>query len=166
MADNQNTIVIQKLTSDLFQEFGDVIETRDNPQIINNGFCERHSDLARVDFDSSGRGGVSLFVSKIRVLPYEFTLMERHPLGSQSFLPLGFEKLLVIVAQDQEGTPRKPLAFETLPGQGINILRGIWHGVLTPLSGDGKFAVFDWIGNTNNLETYEFADCFRVVRDN
>ncbi len=163
-SDGTDRVIVRKLTAASFAEFGDVIELGDRPVLINDGKCERHSDLARLDFDPSGRGGISLFDSRIRTLPYEFRLMERHPLGSQAFLPLGCETLLVIAAPDLGDAPGMPLAFESSPFQGVNFRRGVWHGVLTPLSGRGLFAVFDWIGDAENLQTYQFSRSFRVVR--
>ena len=59
---------------------------------------------------------------------------------------------LVIVALDEDGTPGRPLAFCTAPGQGINFHPNVWHGVLTPLFAPGLFAVVDRIGNSANLE--------------
>ncbi len=62
----------------------------------------------------------------------------------------------MIVAPDNSGTPGTPLAFLTNGAQGINLHRGIWHGVLTPLAAPGLFAVVDRIGTTPNLEEYWF----------
>jgi ureidoglycolate lyase len=70
---------------------------------------------------------------------------------------------LVIVAADENGTPGTPRAFMTAPHQGINFHRGIWHGVLTPLSAPGLFAVVDRIGNTANLEEVSLAPPYRVT---
>ena len=92
--------------------------------------------------------------AKIRTLPYEFNLVERHPLGSQAFIPMSEHGFLVIVAPDENGTPGAPIAFETQPGQGINFHKGTWHGVLTPLAGTGQFAVVDRIGYGNNLTEF------------
>ena len=160
----RETVVIERLNSESFSEFGDVIEPGDRPMMINEGMCERHGDLARVAFDPAGRAGISVFDARIRSLPYEFSLMERHPFGSQAFLPMGAGTFLVIVAADTGQKPGRPRAFETAPRQGVNILRGVWHGVLTPLSGSGLFGVVDWIGEAENLELFEFSRGFRVVR--
>ena len=158
------TIAVQPLTAAAFAEFGDALQTGGEPKLINDGMCERHSDLALMDFDPSGRAGISLFSSQIRSLPYEFRLLERHPLGSQAFLPMGAEPFLVIVAPDEDGVPGRPAAFETAPLQGVNFRRGVWHGVLTPLGGNGLFAVVDWIGDAGNVEIHEFAAPWRAVR--
>ncbi|MGJ8558585.1 MAG: ureidoglycolate lyase, partial [Sulfitobacter geojensis] len=127
------------------------------------GLCGRHHDRAHLDFGPEGRAGISIFNAEARSLPYELTLLERHPDGSQAFLPMTGNPFLVIVAADENGTPGAPRAFMTAPHQGINFHRGIWHGVLTPLSAPGLFAVVDRIGNTANLEEVSLAPPYRVT---
>jgi ureidoglycolate lyase len=156
------SIVIQDLTAEAFREFGDVIALRGTPdQIINQGFCGRHHDLARLDF-AQARAGISLFKAVPRSLPYRLEMMERHPLGSQAFIPMTADPYLVIVAPDDGGKPGIPLAFHVAPGTGVNFHRGTWHGVLTPLADPGLFAVVDRIGEGTNLEEYWFSEAYEV----
>ena len=146
-------IRVEPLTAKGFAPFGDVLELRDKPdKMINAGLCGRHHDLAALDFGNEGRAGISLFDAQPRSFPYELTLLERHPEGSQAFLPMTEHPFLVIAAPDQRGEPGRPRAFLTAPHQGINFHRGTWHGVLTPLHAPGLFAVVDRIGTTPNLE--------------
>ena len=100
----------------------------------------------------------------MRTLPHPDDLLERHPEGSQAFIPMEPDPFLVVVAPDEGGKPGQPLAFLTAPHQGINYFKGTWHGVLTPLGGAGMFAVVDRIGKTPNLEEYPFSDPWIVVR--
>lgn len=147
------TVQIAALEASAFAPFGDVLEVAGAPdEIINAGLCGRYHDRARLDF-GDGRAGISLFDSEARALPYALGLLERHPEGSQAFLPMHRDPWLVIVAPDEGGRPGAPLAFRAGPGQGVNFLRGTWHGVLTPL-GAGTFAVMDRIGAGANLEEY------------
>ncbi len=90
-------------------------------------------------------------------------MMERHPLGSQAFLPMSLQPFLVIVAPDAGGRPGAPVAFLTGPGQGVNYHRGTWHGVLTPLHAPGLFAVVDRIGEGSNLEEYWFEEPYEIT---
>ena len=145
-------LVPAPLTAAAFAAFGDVIDGAGAPgRIINQGMCGRHHDLARLDF-GDGRAGISLFRAEPRSLPYRLNMLERHPEGSQAFLPMSEAPFLVIVAPDEDGAPGRPRAFLTAPGQGVNYRRGTWHGVLTPLSAPGLFAVVDRIGDGANLE--------------
>ncbi|WP_299609045.1 ureidoglycolate lyase [uncultured Tateyamaria sp.] len=155
-------ITAQPLTQDAFAPFGDVLECAGDPdKIINAGMCGRYHDRAQLDFGDA-RGGISLFQAQPRALPYALDLLERHPEGSQAFIPMSEHGFLVTVAPDEGGRPGVPLAFLTAPGQGINLHRGVWHGVLTPLHLPGLFAVVDRIGETPNLEEF-FLDRPYVV---
>lgn len=152
----------EPLTKDAFALFGDVLEVVGEPdKIINQGNCGRWHDLARLDV-SDGHAGISLFKAEPRSLPYRLEMMERHPDGSQAFLPMSQDSFLVVVAADAAGRPDRPRAFIASPGQGVNYHRGIWHGVLTPLFAPGLFAVIDRIGSGANLEEHWFEQTFSI----
>lgn len=143
----------QPISAAAFAPFGEVIETADNDHIlINDGQCKRFSDLATFDV-VDGAIGVSLFQSELRKLPYTCNLLERHPLGSQCFVPMSEGSYLVIVAPDVGGHPGPALAF-VATHHVVNIARNTWHGVLCPLSGSGLFTVLDRIGDGANLEEH------------
>ena len=158
-------VTIQPLSAQAFAPFGDVIDTEGAPdRIINQGKCGRYHDRARLDFNG-GRAGVSLFQAEPRSLPLELRMVERHPDGSQTFIPMSQHGFLIVVAPDEEGVPGTPLAFRSAPGQAINFHRGTWHGVLTPLSAPGLFAVVDRIGTGANLEEHWFDTPYSVEPD-
>ena len=145
----------QPLTRESFAPFGEILDASGQPdRMINAGMCGRHHDLAALDFGQDGQAGISIFDARPRSFPYTLDLLERHPEGSQVFLPLTGHPFLVIVAPDHNGAPGTPLAFITHPFQGVNFRRGTWHGVLTPLAEPGLFAVVDRIGATTNLDEY------------
>ena len=147
-------IITEPLTAEAFAPFGDLLECAGDPdKIINQGLCGRYHDRAKLDF-SNGRAGISLFKAELRSLPYTLDLLERHPMGSQAFVPMSHDPFLVIVAPDENGKPGTPRAFLTQAGQAINFHRNTWHGVLTPLSGTGLFAVIDRIGDGANLQEH------------
>lgn len=151
-------ITAQPITASRFAPFGQVIEIESKKAIvINDGLCHRFNDLARFDVDPAGRIGLSLFQSQLRTMPYVCDLLERHPLGSQCFIPMSDAALLVIVAPDDGGRPGPVSAFLANNRVAINIARNTWHGVLTPLSGSGLFAVIDRIGDGANLEEHRLS---------
>lgn len=155
-------ITIEPLSLEVFADFGDVIEVSGAAdKIINQGRCGRYHDRAQLDF-SDGRAGVSLFKSEPRQLPLLLEMMERHPAGSQTFIPMSLDGFLVVVADDAGDQPGQPRAFRTAPGQAINFHRGTWHGVLTPLQAPGLFAVVDRIGAGSNLEEYWFDTPYMI----
>lgn len=160
--DNDRIIRAEPLTAETFAPWGEVLETTGEPdRIINDGRCGRWHDRARLDVE--GRTGISIFRSQSVGLPYAFRLVERHPLGSQAFLPMTEHPFLVIVAPDDGGQPGRPRAFVTAPGQGINLARGAWHGVLTPLADPGLFTVVDRCAEGPNLEEYRWDQDWTVV---
>lgn len=158
-------IPVRPLTPISFAPYGDVIAVDGAPDmIINQGKCGRYHDIATLAFDDA-RAGVSIFKADCRALPYAVDLVERHPLGSQCFVPMTDDPFLVIVAPDAGGTPATPVAFITNGQQAINFHKNTWHGVLTPLSGSGLFAVIDRIGDGNNLEEHWFEEPYLITRE-
>ncbi|MFK8078472.1 MAG: ureidoglycolate lyase [Granulosicoccus sp.] len=153
---------VQPLSSDAFSAFGDILEVQDQPTVmINQGNCARYSDLAMLDF-ADGRPGISIFHAKPYHSPLTLAMLERHPLGSQAFVPLSDDPFLVIVAEDVSGSPAEPCAFLTNGRQGVNYHRNTWHGVLTPLQGNGLFAIVDRIGAGSNLEEHWFDHPYSI----
>ena len=155
-------VPIQPISAQAFAPYGDLIDCSGNPdKIINQGHCGRYHDRAQLAFDD-GRAGISLFRAEPRTLPYRLDMMERHPDGSQCFVPMSQHGFLVIVAPDADGQPGTPMAFRTEPGQAINFHRNTWHGVLTPLHAPGLFAVIDRIGPGDNLQEHWFTTPYVV----
>jgi ureidoglycolate lyase len=153
-------VLTEPLTRAAFALFGQVIET-DGAQHypINSGNCERYHDLAKIELGgANARPLISIMKAHHFELPLAFKMVERHPLGSQAFYPLSSHPFLVVVALDEAGTPGTPRAFLTGPGQGVNLARNTWHGVLTPLVADVEFLCVDRGGDGNNLEEHFFAE--------
>ncbi|MCR9272338.1 MULTISPECIES: ureidoglycolate lyase [Mameliella] len=156
------SIVAEPLTREAFAGFGDVLDTAgEADKLINQGLCGRYHDRARLDF-ADARAGVSLFKAEPRSLPLKLDMVERHPDGSQCFIPMSMDGFLVVVAGDEGGKPGTPRAFLSAPGQAINFHRGTWHGVLTPLVAPGLFAVVDRIGEGPNLEEHWFEAPYEI----
>ena len=157
------TLTLVPLTAEAFAPFGDVLDVSGTPdKIINQGLCGRHHDRATLDF-SDGRAGISLFNAEPRSFPITLDMVERHPAGSQAFIPMNLHPFVVVVAPDVDGKPGTPRAFVTAAGQAINFHRGTWHGVLTPIHAPGLFAVVDRIGDGANLEEHWFETAFEIV---
>lgn len=146
------TIFTQPIDAGLFAPFGQLLHPRSLPdRMINAGRCERHHALATVQ-RGGGEAIISIFRSQPVSLPCQLTLLERHPLGSQAFFPLGPDPWLSVVAPDDGGAPGLPLAFLVPAGMGLNLNAGVWHGVLTPLDRAADFLVIDREGDGDNLE--------------
>ena len=159
------TLIAQPLTKAAFEPFGQVLTTKGAHHYpINAGMTERFHELAKIEIaGETGRPLISIFRGQPYAMPLSLTMVERHPLGSQAFMPLHDRPFLVIVAPDENGRPGTPLVFMTQPGTGINIGRNVWHGVLTALEAEGDFLVVDRGGEGNNLQEHFFDTPYRVA---
>jgi ureidoglycolate lyase len=145
---------IEKLTREAFAPFGNVITlTGAQHYPINDGTTERFHDLALIDVsDHDGRPLLSLFRSKPRALPFEIRIMERHPLGSQAFIPLSKDPYLVIVALSGDFDERAVRVFLAERGEGVNYAKGVWHHALFALGQESEFIVVDRGGPGGNCD--------------
>ena len=157
-------LAARPLTRAAFAPFGQVLETAGAQHYpINDGKCERYHDLARVEAEGpEARVLISIFRGTPYHFPLQLTLMERHPLGSQAFMPLSPRPFLVVVAHDGGGRPAEPHAFVTAPGQGVNYPRNLWHAVLTPIGAVQDFLVVDRGGAGSNLEEFRFDTPYEI----
>jgi len=157
-------IAAQPLTRESFAPFGDVIDASgDNHYPINGGKTERHHALARPDaIGPDGHVLISIGKATAYMLPLTLTMVERHPLGSQAFMPMSPRPFLVVVCHDNSGRPGEPHAFITQPGQGVNYPRNRWHGVLTPIGDAQDFLIVDRGGEGSNLEEFFFPEPYEI----
>lgn len=149
------TLPIEPLTKQAFAPFGEVIEVEGAiPLSINQGYARRFNDLARIDVAAEGgQINVSWFVASVRPAPIAIRLMERHPLGSQMFVPLGGVDWLVVVCADPRNAASYR-AFAATGQQGVNYARGCWHHPLLVRKDASPFLVVDRKGDGDNLEEY------------
>jgi ureidoglycolate lyase len=159
-----DTLTIHPLTKAAFEPFGDVVEADPaTMRLINGGTTERFHALGHPQ--ALGEGAeliISLFRGQPRTLPYQIDMMERHPLGSQSFHPLQDRPWLVVVAEDEGGRPGVPHVFMATGRQGINYRANIWHHPLMALVKISDFLVVDRSGNGNNLEECFYSQVYII----
>jgi ureidoglycolate lyase len=146
---------VEPLTREAFAPFGDVIEASDavNHFTINAGNTERFHDLANIDVGQDGKAIVSIFRGQPRMLPFTVAMMERHPKGSQAFIPMSGRPYLVVVA-DKNSTPtvNDLRCFLAQPSQGVNYAAGVWHHPLLALGETSDFLVVDRSGPGANCD--------------
>ena len=153
----------EPLTAEAFAPFGDVIETGDSPIMINDGNTERHHDLAKLDLSNEeGHALVNIFRSKPLRLPLKLTMMERHPLGSQAFIPMGNEPYLVLVAPAGEFDRSKMRLFIARADQGVNYATGTWHHYCLALNKVSDFIVIDRGGKGHNCDVITLDPPYEV----
>ncbi len=145
------------LTAEAFAPFGDVIEPGSATEVfeINQGYATRYDDLTEL-VARDGRAGLSLFRAKPLPQPIRVRTMERHPLGSQAFVPLGGGDFVVVVAPPGSFDPARIEAFLATNGQGVNFAPGTWHHFLITLAPQ-DFLVVDRLGEGPNCDELELG---------
>jgi ureidoglycolate lyase len=145
------------LTRERFSPFGDVIEASGTQrESMNASRFERFDDLCNVDVIADGRVCVSVARCRSATkLPYRFDVVERHPLGSQAFVPLAPARFVVVVAPPAESVELADLqAFVTNGRQGVNYRRGTWHMPLIAFEAGQEFLVIDRAGDLPNCDEH------------
>jgi ureidoglycolate lyase len=160
----RRVLAVEQLCAGAFRIFGDVIEASEAARhySINDGYAERYHDLAHIDVAvGGGRAIVNIFRAKPRSLPFKLVLLERHPLGSQAFMPLSALPYLVVVAEGGNTPDLQSIrCFRALPGQGVNYAPGTWHHPLIALQAACDFLVIDRAGASDdkNCDVHTLQD--------
>lgn len=155
MATMSDTVALhaQPLTPEAFAPYGDVISASGVRASMNGARFERFDALARIDIDGADEGRAAIGIVRARSatsLPYCFDAVERHPLGSQAFIPLAPFRFLVVVAPAAPTVgPGDLRAFVTNGQQGVSYARGVWHMPLIALEAGQQFVVVDRVGGDN-----------------
>ncbi|WP_147047693.1 ureidoglycolate lyase [Methylobacterium gnaphalii] len=163
----RNRLTPRPLTRATFAPFGDVIDVcGDPPRPMNGEKALRYHALAEAyAHGSDARIVVSIAVSQPVSGLVDVSMVERHPLGSQTFMPLGGGSSLIVVCHDEQGRPGAPQAFIAANGQGVNYRANTWHGILSPIDRRQSFLVVDRDGSGNNVEEFFFDEPWIVDLD-
>jgi len=153
-------LAVEPLTAEAFKPFGDVLEASESAQhfSINQGFAQRFHRLAHVDVtQGGGQPALSIFRAKARPLPLQLSLLEKHPFGSQAFMPLSCHAYLVVVALGGDTPDMSTLkCFSATAQQGVNYAKGTWHHPLLALH-NGDFLVVDRSAPAGEINCVEYA---------
>lgn len=160
------TLQAEPLTCTAFAPFGDVIQTEGAQQFpINQGSTTRFHDLAAVQLHGEApRALISIFRGRTFALPFEARMLERHPLGSQAFVPLDRRPYLVLVAPPGDAPrPEALRVFRAEGDQGVNYHAGTWHHPLLALEAESEFLVIDRGGPGHNCDEAELSEPVRLI---
>ena len=147
-----------KINRSNFATYGDLISTSDvNPININAGYAKRFDNLANLNTSKDGgQTIVSIFSALKRAFPMTVDMMEKHPLGTQAFIPMKDTIFLAFVAHPGNSPDiNKIKSFIIPPRTGINYKPGIWHFPLISTE-DTNFIVIDRKGKGENLIIHKF----------
>jgi ureidoglycolate lyase len=147
MSTPRHIMPIEALGAQAFRRYGDVIEASESaePFSVDESRATRYHDLAKVDVaEQRGHPVVSILRVQPCRLPLQLRLLERHPIGSQAFIPMGSHAYLVVVAAADTPLDAQHIrCFRASPGQGVNFARGTWHHAVLPLHSVCDFVVID-----------------------
>lgn len=163
---NKIKISLKPLTSDDFSLFGDVVEVNSSNHIIqiNDGAADRHHDLAKVDVsDQAGHAMISIIDTKQTPMPLVVKKMERHPIGSQAFIPTGNSPYAVLVAPAGDFDYQQLQGFLAQPHQGVNYAKGTWHHACISLNRCNQFLVIDRGGKGDNCDFEEIPKGVEII---
>ena len=153
-----NIIIKPKLISkENFKKFGDMITTSGiKPLEINDGYAKRFDGIANLNTKKdNGESTISIFSALKRSFPMKVDMMEKHPLGSQAFIPMKKTIFLAFVAPEGDKPDLNEVeAFIVPKGVGVNYNAGIWHFPLIATE-DMDFLVVDRKGQGNNLVLHD-----------
>jgi ureidoglycolate lyase len=157
------------LTAERFAPFGNVVEAAASVHApMNELRFERFDNLVDVDIDASQRGRVGVSIARCRMptrLPIRVEMVERHPLGSQAFIPLHRFVFIVVVGPAGESIEAEDLrAFVSNGRQGINYHKGVWHMPLIALEAGHDFLVIDRIGEGANCDQVFLSDIVTLTQ--
>jgi len=148
------TVEPKPINKENFSKFGELVTTEGLKSIdINNGYAKRFEEAVKLDtLQDRGETTISIFSALKRTFPMKIDMMEQHPLGSQSFIPMKETTFLVLVAPKSDKPDLNKIeSFIIPPGVGINYKSGTWHFPLISTE-DMNFLVIDRKGSGNNLK--------------
>ena len=149
-----NLIIKPKLISkENFKKFGDMITTSGiKPLEINDGYAKRFDGIANLNTKKdNGESTISIFSALKRSFPMKVDMMEKHPLGSQAFIPMKETVFLAFVAPEADKPDLNKIESFIVPnGIGVNYNAGVWHFPLIATE-DMNFLVVDRKGDGDNL---------------
>lgn len=151
---------IEPLTKEAFAAFGQVIETQGSDHFtINNGSTERYNRLADVELARpDDKAIISIFRANRLEYPLEIKMLERHPQGSQAFVPMQRQRFLIVVAPATESPDAEQIrAFISNGDQGVNYATGVWHHPILALEDSSNYLIVDRKGEGNNCDEHFFA---------
>lgn len=164
LSGDARSLVARAITIEAFARYGDVVTSagRDGRRI--NADTSLRVELPEPDvLAHDGRPSLSVFRARAVPMPFEVRELERHRLGSQTFLPLGGVAFVVVVALGDDAPDTGTLAAFRVDGsRGVTLGRGVWHHPLLALE-DGDFAVIERRGAEVDCVVASLVPAIRVI---
>ena len=152
-------LTARTISRQAFSPFGWLIDASGGVgATINGGTCRRVDGLTELAFDAQGgKACLALFKAAARDPAGPWTELERHCLGTQTFIPLTGAPYVVLVALGGDRPDTSTLQAFTVSGhQGITLRAGTWHHGLLALT-DGDFVVLERSADSVDCELARLA---------
>jgi ureidoglycolate lyase len=109
--------------------------------------------------DQGGEAIISIFQATPLSYPLTIKMLERHPLGSQAFIPLLGQPYLIVVAP-KGGNPSLAncRAFLSNGRHGVNYHKGVWHHPVLALTYQDQFLIVDRGGEGHTCDEVYFEN--------
>jgi ureidoglycolate lyase len=133
------------ITTDGFAPYGWLVAADGHAgRAINDGSSLRVDDVGELDLTAqAGVPCLAVFRARARDPRGPWQTLERHRLGTQTFVPLAGTRCVVLVALGAEAPdPTTLAAFVVRGDQGVTLRAGTWHHGLLALD-DGDFVVIE-----------------------
>ena len=161
-----NNISIEQLDINIFSRFGHIIQKKNALELrsINQGTTTRYHNISKLNLESNnGNSSISVFSGSPRDLPIEIKIMEKHPIASQSFLPIQDYDWLIVVCEEKNELPdlNTLRCFHVDGDTGITYNQNVWHHPLL-VKKKQDFWIIDRINDQEdsfiNLKEYHFEN--------
>ena len=151
-----NILPIENINRELFLPFGDIIEKTNSKKklTINQGTTIRHTEISKLNLNlNNGESFISIFSGEPRKIPIEIRVLEKHPLATQTFLPIQNFEWLVVVAEEKNNLPNLESlrCFKINSEFGITYKTNTWHHPLLVLK-KHDFWVIDRINKKEKID--------------
>ena len=157
-------IKIEEINKENFLPFGHLIEKNNCVKEfnINQGTTKRFHQISNLELNlEKGEPAISIFEGTPRPKPILIKIMEKHPLATQTFLPIQDFNWLTVVAIENNGLPdlSSLRCFSVNGSTGLTYNKNTWHHPLLVLKKQ-DFWVVDRINDieekNKNLTEYNF----------
>jgi len=136
---------LDPITAEGFAPYGWLASADDQPaRPINRGSSQRVDGIGELALTAEGvRPCLAMFRTRAQDLCGPWQLLERHRLGTQTFVPLRGVRYVVLVATgDAAPEPASLAAFAVAGHQAVTLRAGTWHHALIALDA-GDFVVIE-----------------------
>ncbi len=159
------TLVARAIERDSFAPYGWLIEAGAGAaRPINDGSSQRLDGLSELALDADGgRPCLALFSAEPRDPAGPWQVLERHRLGTQTFVALQGARCVMLVAQGgAQPDPATLAAFVVAGHQAVTLRAGTWHHGLLALD-RGDFVVIERQAPQPDCELATLAQPVRIV---